>query len=269
MGVGIDRNHGANAAQGPEKGKEKVPVTKTVEVRNSEELKDALANAESGTKIRLADGVYEGNFSLKGKSGVTIEGSKNAVIKAGTDGGYALHLENSNNNTLKGFTVSGGEKGIMLDGSSDNLLDGLTVKDTGHEAIHFRNNSSNNQLQNSFIDNTGLTDPGFGEGVYIGSDPENVANDQSNGNMIINNVFGPNVRAENIDIKEGTSGGIIHSNTFNGTGLSGVHFASSVVDVKNNTEGYVFTDNLKIGGGQGITFALGGPGQNSVDGNLV
>ncbi|WP_194722212.1 NosD domain-containing protein [Noviherbaspirillum malthae] len=264
MGVSIDRNHGSNAVQSPEKTKEKVPVTKTVEVRNSEELKNALSSAESGTKIHLADGVYEGNFSLNGKSGVTIEGSKNAVIKGGNDG-YALHLENSNNNTLTGFTVSGGQKGIVLDGSSDNVLDGLTVKDTGQEGIHFRKNSSNNLLQNSSIDNTGLTDPGFGEGVYIGSDPKNFPDDQSNGNMIINNVFGPNVRAENIDIKEGTSGGIVRGNTFNGSGLSGEHFADSVVDIKANTHGYLIDSNIFTGGGGRITFEPGAQASNRVN----
>lgn len=264
MGIQVNKNHGSNSVQTPDNVKEKVPITKTVEVRNSEELKDALANAESGTKIRLADGVYEGNFSLKGKSGVTIEGSKDAVIKAGTDGGYALHLENSNNNTLTGFTVSGGEKGIMLDGSSDNILEGLTVKDTGHEGIHFRQNSSRNLLQNSLIDNTGLTDPGFGEGVYIGSDPKNFANDQSNDNMIINNVFGPNVRAENIDVKEGTSGGIIRGNVFNGSGLSGEHSADSVLDLKRGTSGYIIENNPISNGGQGITVEPGARAANLV-----
>ncbi|WP_151633588.1 NosD domain-containing protein [Noviherbaspirillum aerium] len=263
MGIPVNKNHGSNSVQTPDNVKEKVPITKTVEVRNSEELKDAMANAESGTKIRLADGVYEGNFSLKGKSGVTIEGSKDAVIKGGDDG-YALHLDDSNNNTLSGFTVSGGQKGIMLDKSSDNVLDGLTVKDTGQEGIHFRENSSRNLLQNSLIDNTGLKDPGFGEGVYIGSDPKNLANDQSNDNMIVNNVFGPNVRAENIDVKEGTSGGIILNNIFNGSGLSGEHYADSVVDIKSGTSGYIIDNNPTIAGGDGITFEPGARASNLV-----
>jgi parallel beta-helix repeat protein len=267
-----DASNRASNVQGPENSGPKVPVTKTVEVRNAEELKAALANAVPGTKIHLADGVYEGNFTLEGKSGVTIEGSKNAIIQGGTDG-YALHLNHSDNITLTGFTVSGGQKGIMLDESNNNLLDNLTVRDTGQEGIHFRNNSSHNVLQNSIIDNTGLQDPGFGEGVYIGSDPKNVANDQSNFNQVINNRFGPNVRAENVDIKEGTNGGVIANNQFNTAGISRQHYADSAVDVKPGVTGYRISGNSwatpSADATAFITFENGGPGANFAQDNLV
>lgn len=210
---------------------------KTIEVKNSEELKSALENAESGTTIRLADGEYNGNFELKGKSNITIEGSRNAKINGGdTSNGYALHIQDSDNVTLKGFSVEGAEKGIVLDNSNKNLLEDLSITGTGQEAVHFRNNSSHNVIQNSFIDDTGKTDPGYGEGVYIGSDDEKGI-DRSNFNMVLGVEFGNNVRAENVDIKEHTEGSVVAYSRLNDAGLTGAHFADSVIDVKPDANG--------------------------------
>ena len=61
------------------------------------------------------------------------------------------------------------QKGVILDSSHHCVLDGLTVKDVGDEAVHFRTHSTYNRIQNSTISNTGLREPGFGEGFYIGS----------------------------------------------------------------------------------------------------
>lgn len=260
---GSNGTNGSSSTQGPVE--PKVPVTKTIEVKNSEELKAALASAEPGTKIKLADGTYNGPFKLEGKTGVTIEGSKNAILDGGSTDGkdYALHLENSNQITLTGFTVKGGQKGIVLDESNDNLLDNLTVTEVGMEAIHFRKNSSNNILQNSHISHTGKANAGYGEGVYIGSDSERGV-DQSNFNQIINNTFGEGITAENIDIKENTKGGIIKFNIFNGSGLTGAHFADSTIDVKPGVTGYEISNNIFTGVNSGsmITFKQGGQGSN-------
>ncbi|WP_162060939.1 right-handed parallel beta-helix repeat-containing protein [Undibacterium sp. KW1] len=60
-------------------------------------------------------------------------------------------------------------KGIILDTSSNNVLQNLTVHDVDDEGIHFRAFSTDNVLKNSHIYNTGKKQAGFGEGVYIGS----------------------------------------------------------------------------------------------------
>jgi hypothetical protein len=49
------------------------------------------------------------------------------------------------------------------------------------------------------------------------------------------------VRAELIDVKEGTSGGTIENNSFDGAGIASGGFADSWVDVKGN--GYSLTAN--------------------------
>lgn len=217
---------------------------KTIEVKNSEELKSALANAESGTTIRLADGEYNGNFELKGKSNVTIEGSRNAKINGGDmNSGYALHVEDSENITLKGFSVTGGQKGIVFDGTNKSLLDDLSITGTGQEAVHFRKNSSDNVIQNSFINDTGNIDPGYGEGVYIGSDDEKGI-DLSNNNKVLGVEFGDDVTAENVDIKEHTQGNVVAYSKLNESGITGEHFADTAIDVKPAASGTLLYGNF-------------------------
>lgn len=103
----------------------------------------------------------------------------------------------------------------MLDGAFSNILDSLEVNDIGHEAVHFRTASSDNTIQNSRIWNTGRTDAGLGEGVYIGTAGKDVNCDR---NKVLNNKFGPYVRAECIDIKEASFNNTISGNEFDGTG---------------------------------------------------
>jgi hypothetical protein len=42
--------------------------------------------------------------------------------------------------------------------------------------------------------------------------------DASDDNTVRDNTFGPNITAENIDAKEGTTAGVIEGNSFNATG---------------------------------------------------
>src|SRR6185369_3713573 len=163
-------------------------------------------------------------------------GSRNAILD-GQGWGYVFHLQASYW-TLQGFTVTNGQKGIMLDGANANLLDSLYVHSTDDEGVHFRAFSSNNTIQNSTVADTGASSPGFGEGIYLGTANSNWSSvtggqpDTSDHNHVLNNHLGPNIRAEAIDIKEGTTGGEIRGNTFDGIGMSGQNFADSWMDVK-------------------------------------
>ena len=62
--------------------------------------------------------------------------------------------------------------------------------------------------------------------------------DRSDGNLIVGNVIS-NTAAESIDIKEGTTGGVVQDNAFDGAGMRAD--ADSWVDVKGN--GWVVRDN--------------------------
>ncbi len=211
----------------------------TVTVGTADELTAALAGAGPGTVIALRDGTYAGNFAATAEgtrdAPVHLCGGRGAVLDAGgIKEGYVLHLDGAAWWRVVGFTVRNGQKGVMADGVTHTTIQGLHVTTTGDEAIHLRRHSSDNVVADNDIDTTGLRRDKFGEGVYVGSADSNwctvtdCAPDRSDRNRVLDN----RIRAtgsESIDIKEGTTGGVIRGNTFDGTGMTG---ADSWVDVK-------------------------------------
>ena len=93
----------------------------------------------------------------------------------------------------------------------------------GYEAIHVLNGSKGTTVESCFVHDTGLIKPGFGEGIYIGSDKSqwNKYDRDVSDTTVRLCTIGPNVRAEAFDIKEGTSETIIEYNTVDATGITG------------------------------------------------
>ncbi|MFC9948878.1 right-handed parallel beta-helix repeat-containing protein [Streptomyces pratensis] len=205
-----------------------------VDVSTAAQLKAALASAAPGGTIRLADGTYTGNFKATvpatSAARITLTGSSAAVLTAG--GGYGLHLNGASYWTVRGLTVTGGQKGIVTDAAAGVVIDSVTVHGLGMEGVHFRKSSRSGILRNSWIHDTGHDGRGMGEGVYVGSAGD--LTDRSDDAQIIGNTIGPGVGGENIDIKEGTTGARIIGNTFDGSGLTGANYDDSWVDVKGN-----------------------------------
>jgi Periplasmic copper-binding protein (NosD) len=252
----------------------------TVPVSTADQLKAALANAKPGDTISLASGTYRGSFVTQ-KAGtasnpITLTGPSSAVLindgpsgeppscpvpTAGWDSGYGLWLYNAPYWNIKGITVAESKKGIILDNSHHVTIDGVTVRRTDEEGVHFRRSSADGVLRNSTITDTGVVTKDYGEGVYIGSANSNWkchgntgGADRSDRVQVIGNRIGPNVAAEHIDVKEGTQGGLISGNTFNGTGISGANSADSWIDVKgfgyrieNNTGTFASPGTFKNG----------------------
>ncbi|MDD9268802.1 discoidin domain-containing protein [Paenibacillus sp. GCM10023248] len=206
-------------------------------------LTTALANASPGDHIVLAAGTYTGNF-VSGTNGnsanpIIIE-SASAANKAilnggGTSSGYTLYLT-GDYTQVKNLKITNAKKGIMIDNSNNGLIDGVEVYNIGEEGVHYRDGSSNNVIQNSTVYDTGKVTADYGEGVYVGSDVGKWGTyvKEANNNRITNVTIGPNVTAESVDIKEGTTGTIVENSTFNGTGISGANAADSFMDVKGN-----------------------------------
>jgi Right handed beta helix region len=216
----------------------------TVTVDSSAELMNALASAKPGDRIVLASGItFSGQFkataSGTASAPITLESadpSNKAVLKGnGTGSGYALQITGDYWN-IRNVKVTNAQKGIMLDHANHNLLDAVEVYQIGDEGVHFRDGSSYNTLQNSYIHDTGKGQPGFGEGVYVGSDKGkwSTINPASDYNRVVNNTIGPNVTAEHIDIKEGSTGTVVSGNIFDGRGMTGDNYADSFIDVKGN-----------------------------------
>ena len=223
-------------------------ATRIVPVRTATELAAALSHAAGGDAIELADGVYAGRFVIT-RSGtntapITLCGGRQAILDGGgVTTGYGVALQ-ADYWVLAGFTVRHSNKGIMTDHANFNVLRGLEVYGTGGEGIHLRRFSSHNTVQGNFIHDTGLYVAHDGEGVYVGSAYTNWCTytacqpDRSDANQIIGNTIGPNTTAESVDLKEGTTGGLVSGNTFDGSGMTA---ADSWVDAKGN--GYLIKAN--------------------------
>ncbi|MFD3519117.1 right-handed parallel beta-helix repeat-containing protein [Streptomyces sp. NPDC058653] len=229
-----------------------------VEVSTSAELADALDGAEPGQTIELASGEYRGSFVTQraGTAGkpITLTGPRSAVLvndgpsgeapscpspTAGWDSGYGLWLHGAPHWNLNGFTVKDSKKGVVLDDSHHVKISGLHVHHVEEEGVHFRRSSADGEIRDSVVEYTGLVKPQYGEGVYLGSANSNWdchgnsgGVDRSDRVLVENNRIGPYVTAESIDIKEGTSKGVIRGNTFDGRGISGQNSADSWVDAK-------------------------------------
>lgn len=210
-------------------------------VTTAEELQDALTAATPGTVIFLAPGTYEGTFTAQAQGTqsqpIVLCGTADSVLDGGAiDGGYVFHLDGASYWTLQGFSVRNGQKGVMADGTVGTVIRGLTVSEIGDEAIHLRRFSTDNLVVDNHIRQTGLRKPKFGEGIYIGTAESNWCDvsdcepDRSDRNQITGNDIAETT-SENVDIKEGTTGGVLSNNTLDGAAITA---ADSWVDVKGN-----------------------------------
>ncbi len=215
----------------------------TVTVGDTDSLKKALAQAKPGDSILLRDGTYTDKFVARtpgtAQQPIFVCGGPGAVLDGGSvTGGYVFHLDGASYWRLVGFTVRNGQKGVMADGVTRSVIQGLTVEQIGDEAIHLRKFSSDNVVQGNTVRNTGQRRDDFGEGIYVGTAQSNWKSitggrpDNSDRNVVRDNHISATT-AEPVDIKEGTTGGVLSGNTFDGGGLTGSH-ADSWVDVKGN-----------------------------------
>jgi hypothetical protein len=238
----VAQNTGTDPGSGSPSGAAVSCPATTTRVSDTAALKAALAKVGPGEVIGLADGTYTGNF-VANRSGaadqpVWLCGSAAAVLDGGSvRGGYVLHLDGVTDWRLVGFTVRNGQKGVVVDRGTRDVVQGLTISDIGDEAIHLRSATTHTVVRGNVITATGRRSAKFGEGIYVGSAISNWCQyagcgpDRSNFNTVIaNRVSG--TTAEAVDIKEGTENGVLEDNTFDGAG--GLTGADSWVDVKGN-----------------------------------
>ena len=217
------------------------PATTTVS--DAKGLADALAAAQPGNVIALKDGVYEGKFVAKNPGTkdqpIHLCGGAGAILDGGgVNGGYVLHLDGASYWQVLGLSIRNGQKGLMADHVQGALIQGLTVEQIGDEGIHLRNFSSDNVVRGNTVRNTGNRRDTFGEGIYVGTAQSNWSTvsggqpDNSDRNLVEGNTI-TDTTSESIDIKEGTTGGRVLNNVFDGSKFSGSH-ADSWIDVKGN-----------------------------------
>lgn len=231
-------------------------------------IRNAMANAQAGDVIVVASGNYNFSNKITGALGrnVYLYGSANGtasnpiilrganasnppVFKGqGYNDGYLLSID-GNHWQIRNIEFRTGSKGVVLDNSNHSLLKNVTIHDIGEEALHLRDGSSHNLIDGCSFYNTGRSKPGFGEGIYVGSDKGQ--HDQyeraCDHNTIQNCSIGPNVAAEGADIKEGTEYTIIKNCTFTAAGISGQNSSDAFVDLK-GAYSFIYNNTFNLDG---------------------
>lgn len=202
-------------------------------------LQAALDAAAPGDVLQLSPSVYRGRFRAAAvatpDAPIVLCGSTGTVLDAGdVADGYALHLEGAAYWDVRDLAVRGGQKGVVLDATTHSSLSGLTISNVGQEGLHLRAGSADNSVRSVTVERTGLTDPEFGEGVYVGSAQSNWCRytgcdpDRSDRNEFVGLVV-RDTTAEALDVKEGTTGGTVHDSSLSTGAASAV---DSAVDLK-------------------------------------
>lgn len=228
-----------------------------VYVTTSKELITALRYASPGDEIVVAPGEYVGALGT-GSNGsglgsawfysdvdgsaenpitVRCEDMNNKPVLKGSWQGVTGLLISGDYWVISGLEITFAQKGLILDNSNHSIIKECVVHGVLQEGIHLRDGSSYNLIENCSIYDTGTGQAGFGEGIYIGSDNGKWTDfiKECDYNIVRSCELGPNIAAEHVDIKEGTTGTIIENCVMHGTGISGQNYADSFIDAKGNS----------------------------------
>lgn len=233
-------------------------------------IRESMSAAQPGDEIVVAPGTYQFTNGVYGSYGrwSYLYASNNGtaelpiVLRAQDPDnppvfvGYAslrgcLLNVDGDHWIFKDLDLQYGAKGIIMDNANHCQLINLSVHEIGDEAIHLRDGSSYNVIQSCSVYNTGLSQPPYGEGLYIGSDKgqHDFYSSDCDYNTIEYCVIGPNVAAEGVDVKEGTSYTIVRYNTFSAAGISGENSADAFVDLKGEY-GFVYGNEFNVDGSE-------------------
>ncbi|MGN1412036.1 MAG: right-handed parallel beta-helix repeat-containing protein [Oscillospiraceae bacterium] len=220
--------------------------TNEIYVSNTDELKNALFNANAGDEIILKNGVYQcgdgwtpfasdGMGTKENPIVIRSENPENMAEIMGTNPENSIALYITGDYwIIKDLKVSTAQKGIVLDNSNHSIISNCEVYNIGSEGVHFRDDSSYCTIEDSYIHDTGVVTKGYGEGVYVGSYYEEEKYSHSCDYNIIKSCIFKNISAEHVDIKEQTTGTIVEDCTMYGMGISGENYADSFIDIQGN-----------------------------------
>lgn len=261
---------------------------RTVNVSTAPQLQAAILDATPGDLIELAAGLYNDKFILQNLHGtaddpIVIRGPKEAILQLG-DGpigggdidygsGYALAVDQSSYIWCVGFSVQYAPKGIMCDEAYDCWFKGLTISWVEQEALHLRNYSSRNVVEDCIVHSTGKGSPGFGEAYYVGTAQSNWsastsrtggAPDACNDN-VIRRCRAYDFTGEGVDIKEGTYRTLVEHCWFDGSLLNDYNSADTWVDVKGNDSIIQYNYGQKtFNGAYSVYNPVAGTGLNNI-----
>ncbi len=174
-------------------------------------LEAAAKLALPGDEIRLAAGVYPGNQRIQNLHGTADEpirisgvGAQTVFDSANMEAIDTLRIEESSHLVLEDFVVTSGIHGTFVTSSDHIVLDSITWRDIGQEALAIQGTSVDVLVRNCTIANTGLRGGRFaqyGEAIYVGaSDGLSPVRD-----IVISGCDISNITAEAVDIKPGST----------------------------------------------------------------
>jgi uncharacterized protein DUF1565/parallel beta helix pectate lyase-like protein len=204
----------------------------------------ALASAQPRETVLLRPGTYDERF-VTVRPGVTVTGPRSAVVR-GADGIARTVEIQHDDTTLRGFTIDGKvceelveacyrDKGIYVqsqvpgDGVTGTKIENMRLTNLGGECIRMKYFATRSVISGNKIGPCGIHDftiPNTGtgqngEGIYIGTAPEQLTNnptqdpDESNDNVIRNNVIDTQA-AECVEMKESSRGNEVAFNQCTG-----------------------------------------------------
>ncbi|WP_158252267.1 right-handed parallel beta-helix repeat-containing protein [Cryobacterium sp. Y29] len=214
----------------------------TTTVHTVDELRTAVDRAHPGTVIRMASGTYRGQIDIHANGTaadpIWVCGSRDAVINVGSvQDNHGIQIKNSSNLVIAGMTVTNSLKGISVIGGTNVTIADTRIDHIGYEGIHLRAFTTDSTVVGNIISNTGMRDAPFGEGIYIGTsdnnwcDQTNCRPDRTDGTLVLGNHISL-TGAQPIEVKEGTSDGVVRDNVIDGA--NGMSAANEWVKVKGN-----------------------------------
>lgn len=140
-------------------------------------IQGAINNASNGDTIRVADGTYVESLDTKGKNLtiVSVNGSGSTTID-GTGDDNVVSVDDGETVTLTGFTLTGADQGVFVNGSTltadDIEVTGVTGGSSGGGFLI--SNGATATVSNCLIDNVTLTNSQYGGGFSINSSTVNI-----------------------------------------------------------------------------------------------
>lgn len=205
-------------------------IKTTVTVNPGSSITTALAKAKPGTRIIVKAGTYPEHI-ITHRSGSSslpiILQAKGKVILTGDDSNGRIFELKHDYYVIDGFEMKGRDTALWLEEADHNIIKNNYFHHLDGECVRLKYQSSNNLITNNRVENCGLDDfmhdggGKNGEGIYIGTAPEQLSRnpspepDNSHTNLVRNNTFITNGN-ECVDIKEGSSRNIVEFNSCTG-----------------------------------------------------
>ena len=202
----------------------------TYNISNSQEAQESLEIAQPGDTLLFEAGTYD-PIVIDNQDSLTIKAASGdegeVVFTSGTysgsgNTGAGVRVRNSSNIVVENIDATNSLWGIYVEGSQNVTLQNNEVYNTGQEAVHIANNSSEVDIIDNTIYDTGNGNSTFGEGIYLGAGSE--GGDETNNITIAGNDISQTT-GEAIDIKPYVSNVVIDNNR--------------VYDINTGTEGAI------------------------------